>query len=86
MDVHQFATSLSYGDAISDEMLEIQSVLRERGYRSEIFVKLFDPQSAKHVKDYREYKKYSSPRMWSSFIFPSARPSPSSFSGCRTGR
>ena len=60
MDVHQFATSLSYGDAISDEMLEIQSVLRERGYRSEIFVKLFDPQSAKYVKDYREYKKYSS--------------------------
>jgi len=61
MEVHQFATSLSYGDAISDEMLEIQSVLREKGYRSEIFVKLFDPASARHVRDYREYKKYSSP-------------------------
>lgn len=61
MDIHQFATSLSYGDAISDEMLEIQSVLQERGYRSEIFVKLYDPKSAKHIKDYREYKKYSSP-------------------------
>jgi hypothetical protein len=33
MDIHQFATSLSYGDAISDEMLEIQKVLRERGHR-----------------------------------------------------
>ena len=31
MDVHQFATSLTYGDAISDEMLEIRSVLREHG-------------------------------------------------------
>ena len=61
MDVHQFATSLSYGDAISDEMLEIRSVLREKGFRSEIFVKLFDPPSAGHVKDYREYKKFSSP-------------------------
>jgi glycosyltransferase involved in cell wall biosynthesis len=61
MDVHQFATSLSYGDAISDEMLEIQSVLHQQGFRSEIFVKLFDPPSARHVKDYREYKKYSSP-------------------------
>jgi glycosyltransferase involved in cell wall biosynthesis len=61
MDIHQFATSLSYGDAISDEMLEIQSVLRERGYRSEIFVKLYDPRSAGHVRDYREYKKYSAP-------------------------
>jgi glycosyltransferase involved in cell wall biosynthesis len=61
MDVHQFATSLSYGDAISDEMLEIQSVLRENGFKSEIFVKMFDPKSAKYVKDYREYKKFSSP-------------------------
>jgi glycosyltransferase involved in cell wall biosynthesis len=61
MDIHQFATSLSYGDAISDEMLEIQSVLQERGYRSEIFVKLYDPRSAGHVRDYREYKKYSAP-------------------------
>lgn len=61
MDIHQFATSLSYGDAISDEMLEIQSVLREQGFRSEIFVKMFDPKSARYVKDYREYKKISSP-------------------------
>lgn len=62
MDVHQFAASLSYGDAISDEMLEIQSVLREKGFRSEIFVKMFDPKSAKYIKDYREYKKSSSPK------------------------
>ncbi len=61
MDVHQFATSLSYGDAISDEMLEIQGVLRENGFKSEIFVRMFDPKSAKYVKDYREYKKFSSP-------------------------
>jgi L-malate glycosyltransferase len=61
MDVHQFATSLSYGDAISDEMLEIRSVLREKGFGSEIFVKMFDPRSAKYVKDYRDYKAYSSP-------------------------
>lgn len=61
MDVHQFATSISYGDAISDEMLEIQSVLREQGFKSEIFVRMFDPRSAAYVKDYREYKKWSSP-------------------------
>jgi glycosyltransferase involved in cell wall biosynthesis len=61
MDVHQFATSLSYGDAISDEMLEIQKVLRANGFRSEIFVRQFDPRSARHVKDYREYVERSSP-------------------------
>jgi len=60
MEVHQFATSLSYGDAISNEMMEIRKVLKEKGYRSEIFVKFFDPRMAKHSKDYREYKKYSS--------------------------
>jgi glycosyltransferase involved in cell wall biosynthesis len=61
MDVHQFATSLTYGDAISDEMLEIQSVLRELGRRSEIFVRQFDPRSAGAVKDYREYPNWSDP-------------------------
>ena len=55
MEVHQLATSLSYGDAISDEMLEIQKILREKGYKSEIFVKFFDPRMASYIKDYREY-------------------------------
>lgn len=61
MEIHQFATSLSYGDAISDEMIEIQKVLRERGHRSEIFTRFFDPRMAGRVRDYREYKKLSSP-------------------------
>ncbi len=62
MDVHQFATSLSYGDAISDEMLEIQQVLREKGYGSEIFTRFFDPRTAGLRRDYREYRRFSSPQ------------------------
>jgi glycosyltransferase involved in cell wall biosynthesis len=61
MDIHQFATSLTYGDAISDEMLEIQGILRDHGYASEIFVRQCDPRSAGAVKDYREYPKWSAP-------------------------
>lgn len=61
MDIHQFATSLSYGDAISDEMIEIQRVLRERGHRSEIFTRFYDPRTAGLRRDYREYRKISSP-------------------------
>jgi glycosyltransferase involved in cell wall biosynthesis len=61
MEIHQFATSLSYGDAISDEMLEIQKVLRESGHRSEIFTRFFDPRTAGLRRDYREYRKLSSP-------------------------
>jgi len=62
MEVHQFATSLAYGDAISDEMIEIQKVLRQAGYRSEIFTRFYDPRLAGQVKDYREYRQHSSSR------------------------
>jgi glycosyltransferase involved in cell wall biosynthesis len=61
MNVHQFATSLSYGDAISDEMLEIQSALREKGHKSEIFIRFYEPRMAKHIHDFKEYTKFSSP-------------------------
>lgn len=60
MDIHQFATSLTYGDAISDEMLEIQKVLRGEGHRSDIFTRFFDPRLAGLRRDYREYRKVSS--------------------------
>lgn len=61
MNVHQFATSLSYGDAISDEMLEVQSALHERGHNSEIFIRFYEPRMAKYIHDFKEYKTFSSP-------------------------
>lgn len=61
MNVHQFATSLSYGDAISDEMLEIQRVVREKGHDSEIFIRYYEPRMARYIHDFREYKSFSSP-------------------------
>lgn len=61
MNVHQFATSLTYGDAISNEMMEIRGMLREQGYGSEIFTRFFDPRMARDRRDYREYTGFSSP-------------------------
>ncbi|MFP4082625.1 MAG: glycosyltransferase family 4 protein [Candidatus Aminicenantes bacterium] len=61
MEIHQFATSLSYGDAISDEMLEIQKVLREKGYPSEIFTKFCHPRLAAQANDFKKYRRFSSP-------------------------
>jgi glycosyltransferase involved in cell wall biosynthesis len=61
VEIHQFATSLSYGDAISDEMLEIQRALRQKGYRSEIFIRFYEPRMAQYIRDFREYQKFSSP-------------------------
>lgn len=61
MEVHQFATSLSYGDAISDEMLEIRRILREKGFRSEIFVRFYEPRMASLCRNFKEYRQLSSP-------------------------
>jgi glycosyltransferase involved in cell wall biosynthesis len=61
VDVHQFATSLTYGDAISDEMIEIRRVLRAAGYGSEIFVRFLDAKMAGLARDYREYSRFSRP-------------------------
>jgi len=61
MEVHQFATSLTYGDAISNEMMEIRSALQEQGIRSEIFVRFHDPRMARHIHDYRKYRRFSRP-------------------------
>jgi len=62
VEIHQFATSLSYGDAISDEMLEIQKALRNKGYKSEIFIRFYDPRMAKFIRDFKKYEKFSSHR------------------------
>lgn len=72
MEIHQFATSLTYGDAISNEMLEIQKILREKGFRSEIFIRFYDPKMAGLIHDYREYPRFSNPRILSSSISPLA--------------
>jgi glycosyltransferase involved in cell wall biosynthesis len=61
VNIHQLATSLSYGDAISDEMLEIQKALRREGHNSEIFIRFYEPRMAAHIKDFREYLRFSSP-------------------------
>jgi glycosyltransferase involved in cell wall biosynthesis len=61
VNIHQFATSLSYGDAISDEMMEIQGALRREGHVSEIFIRFFEPRMAEHIHDFREYRHFSSP-------------------------
>jgi glycosyltransferase involved in cell wall biosynthesis len=61
VDIHQFATSLTYGDAISDEALEIQKALRKQGFESEIFTRFYEPRMAKFAHNFREYSKFSSP-------------------------
>lgn len=52
--VHQVLATLGYGDAIGNEVMGIQHVLREAGYHSDIFVETADRRLEPLTRDYRE--------------------------------
>jgi glycosyltransferase involved in cell wall biosynthesis len=52
--VHQVLATLGYGDAIGNEVLAGQRVLRAAGYTSEIFIETADPRLEDLTLDYRE--------------------------------
>jgi glycosyltransferase involved in cell wall biosynthesis len=51
--IHQLSPNLGYGDAISNEMLEVRAMLRAAGYRSEIFATNVDDRLAGEGVRYR---------------------------------
>jgi L-malate glycosyltransferase len=61
MNVHQVLATLGYGDAIGNEVLGIQRVLRAAGYGSEIFVETADPRLEAFTLDYRDLIEASDP-------------------------
>ena len=52
--VHQVLATLGYGDAIGNEVLGIQRVLRHAGFESEIFSETADPRLEPLTIDYRD--------------------------------
>ena len=52
--IHQVLATLGYGDAIGNEVLGIQRVLRAAGYESDIFVETADERLEPRTRDYRE--------------------------------
>ncbi len=61
MKVHQMLSALSYGDAIGNEALRIQSILRGRGYDSEIFAESVHPEMSGLAHKLWDYREISSP-------------------------
>ncbi len=61
MQVHQMVASLSHGDAISNEALRIQDVLRSRGYESEIFAESIHSAMRNKGHSLWDYQRVSSP-------------------------
>ena len=60
--IHQVLATLGYGDAIGHEVLEIQRVLSQQGYESEIFVESADYRLEPRTRDSRELVDFSHPR------------------------
>src|SRR3990172_7124803 len=61
LQIHQILTSISYGDAISNDVLEIKKILDSWGYESMIFSRHIHPKLAHVTQFFTEYQKYSSP-------------------------
>ena len=59
--VHQVLATLGYGDAIGNEVVGIQQVLRNAGYASDIFVETADSRLEHLTRDYRELPDASHP-------------------------
>ncbi len=57
--VHQVLATLGYGDAIGNEVLGIRRVLRNAGYRSDIYVQTAEPRLEDATRDYRELRDES---------------------------
>lgn len=57
--IHQFTPSVAYGDGVSDGVLFIQKILREFGFKSDIFISLkhVDIDYKKEVFHIEEYKQ-----------------------------
>ena len=59
--IHQVLATLGYGDAIGNEVLGIQRVLRHAGYESEIFVQTAEPRVEDLTLHYSDLRDASHP-------------------------
>src|SRR5688500_10043587 len=59
--IHQVLATLGYGDAIGNEVMGIQRVLREAGYESEIFAQTADPRLEDLTLGYMDLREASHP-------------------------
>lgn len=55
-EINQLAANLSFGDAISNEMVEIYKTLKRRGYKTRIFAQYLDPRMKQYFTHFSQYK------------------------------
>lgn len=60
-EIHQMLPTLSYGDAVGNQVLEIRRLLRKWGYSSEIFAERWQSRLTQECKFFDSYKCFSHP-------------------------
>ena len=61
MEIHQFVPDFSYGDAIGNDAIGIQRILRGWGFESRIFSKVIHPRYRNKAEFYLYYRYYHNP-------------------------
>ncbi len=61
MEIHQFVPDFSYGDAIGNDAIGIQRILRNWGFESRIFSKVIHPKYWNKAEFYLYYRYYHHP-------------------------
>ena len=82
--IHQLLPDFSYGDAIGNDVLGIQKVLRSWGLDSEVYAQHVHPKLAGVARPVWEYREVSGSTGCSFSISPSGRRCRNSLGGCRT--
>lgn len=57
MEINQVLPAISYGDAVSSDAIEIQGLLRDLGYTSQIYAKYIDPKCSQYARPLRQYNE-----------------------------
>lgn len=61
MKIHQLLTSLTYGDAISDEAIAIKKILEEEGFKAHIFSHFYHPKTLRYLSRKEEFLEIVEP-------------------------
>ncbi|MEM7030568.1 MAG: glycosyltransferase [Chloroflexota bacterium] len=61
MQIHQFHPTVTFGDAVSNQILSLQAMARQMGHQSEIFCQQLPVNFGGKVRQIQHYHAYSSP-------------------------
>lgn len=56
MEINQFHSGTAFGDAITNQMLEIQKIIKESGYESKVYAQFIDNKLSNKINNIKDYQ------------------------------